>query len=166
MSSALPTRHRVHAIQRLAGLLLAGALLLAAGPAALAGNPGNLQHAGAAARAQGGAVLLVFRADYCGYCERLENEILQPWQRSASFDRRLQVQHVDLAPTLVTDFDGQLRSGHEVATRYRVQVTPTVLVVDGDGQPLEEALVGLNSVDFYPAYLEATVARALARVAR
>ncbi|HEY5789606.1 MAG TPA: hypothetical protein VIX81_03225, partial [Gammaproteobacteria bacterium] len=74
-------------------------------------------------------------------------------------ERALLVQ-LDINAGHLRDFSGQASSGQQLADRYRVEVTPTVLLLGPDGTELAPRLVGINSVDFYPAYLDAALEEA------
>ncbi len=60
-------------------------------------------------------------------------------------------------PLPLTDFDGKVTSHRAFAARYRVALTPTIVLVDSAGNPLGDALVGLLTPDFYAAYLESAI---------
>lgn len=99
-------------------------------------------------------LLLFFDRVECPYCERALREYLVPMSREAWRDRAL-FRQVDIdRPLPVVDFDGSATTHDRVAARYRVRLSPTVIVVDGDGQVLAGPLVGLMTVDFYGAYLD------------
>ena len=55
------------------------------------------------------------------------------------------------------DFSGVSVKASEFADRYDVKVTPTVVIVDGEGKPLAPKILGLNSIDFYGAYLDQAI---------
>lgn len=111
-------------------------------------------------------ILLFFDREDCPYCERALREYLvpmsreQPWQAQAIY-RQVEVDR----PLAVVDFDGTATTHGALAKRFSVTLTPTVLVVDARGNPLEAPLVGL-SPDFYAAYLENAIAAASKRLRR
>lgn len=148
MRSLIPTWR-----SRLPSLLLLAALLAipAAGRAVTHHDLAAIGSEAAAARVP---VMLVFWSDSCGYCELLDEEVLTPLRASSSYPKRLRLVRIEFGRQLYTDFDGNPISGSDLALRYRVQVTPTVLLVDSAGQPLANPLVGLASIDFYWAYFD------------
>ncbi len=102
-------------------------------------------------------LLLVFTADDCTFCERLEEEVLVPMLRSGDYDRRLIIRAVNLSGSSLIGFDGVRVDPWEVARRYDVKVTPTMVVVDHTGVPLADPMVGLGPVD----YVESRIVAAL-----
>jgi thioredoxin-related protein len=110
-------------------------------------------------------ILLFFDRDDCPYCERALREHLvpmsaePPWRDDALF-RQLEVNRDET----IVGFDGRPTSHRALARRYGATLTPTVLVVDGSGEPLSEAVVGLLTADFYGAYLERALKQGHARL--
>ena len=66
----------------------------------------------------------------------------------------------------VLDFGGARTTHQALADRYGVFLSPTVLVVDANGRPLGEPIVGLLTVDFYGAYIDNALKAARAKLAR
>ena len=99
-------------------------------------------------------ILLFFDREECPYCEQALREYLVPLSRESWGERALfrQIQ-IDRALPL-TGFDGTATTHENLAARFGVSLSPTVLVVDGSGKVLSGPLVGLMTVDFYGAYLE------------
>lgn len=106
-------------------------------------------------------LLLVFRADYCGYCRQLEQEHLIPMEKSGEYATRILIRRfsVDKAET-VTDFQGQTLSAEAFTARYQASLTPTVVFLNAEGQQVAEPLLGYNSPDYYGAYLEKAITQA------
>ena len=125
----------------------------------------NLAADGAQGRARRVPILLMFDRDDCPYCERALREHLvpmslePPWRDDALF-RQVEVDK----PLPVVDFDGTPTTHRSLAGRYGATFTPTVVVVDAAGAPLADPIVGLLTADFYGAYLEDALKRALARL--
>ena len=109
---------------------------------------------GAASLRERKPILLFFDRQECPYCEQALREYLVPLSRESGRDRAL-FRQVDIdRPLPVVDFDGSTTTHDRIASRYRARLSPTVIVVAGDGAILAGPLVGLMSVDFYGAYLE------------
>lgn len=107
-------------------------------------------------------ILLEFSADYCTYCELLENAFLKPMLRNRDYDSRVLIRKINLSSHRdITGFDGEAISPHQLGQHYGVFVTPTVLIVDHQGKELAERLVGINGVDFYGGYLDEAIDQAL-----
>jgi len=111
-------------------------------------------------------ILLFFDRDECPYCERALREYLVPMSRDEWRDRALFRQIEIDRPLSLVDFDGSTTTHSDVAARYGVTLSPTVLVVGPDGRPLHEPIVGLLTVDFYAAYLGNALSAAAATLER
>lgn len=110
------------------------------------------------ARRSGAPILLVFSAEDCDYCERLESEVLGPMRLSGVEPTRVIVRKVMVEDyKKLRDFQGHTLSASSYAQRHRVQVTPTIALVNADGEALVPNIIGYQSPDFYPAYLEQAI---------
>ena len=153
---------------RIAPLLVAALVLLA--PAAAGAAPDGFQTDDLAAdgrwaKDSGVPILLLFSADYCTYCARLMEEFLEPMGRSGDYKDRVLIREVKIDSYRdVKDFAGRTVSPEDLAYRYDVSVTPTLLLVDAHGHELVKRIVGLGTVDFFGLYLDEAIARALARL--
>ena len=67
-------------------------------------------------------------------------------------------------PDALTDFEGKATTVREFAKRHGIRSVPTVIVFDGDGKRVTTPLVGLQSGDFYTAYLEQAVEAGLVKM--
>lgn len=141
--------------------ILSTFLLLLLLPALSSGNTETLQEANdfqtisTEMRDKGLPLLLMFRADYCGYCRQLEDEYLVPMQKSGKYDARILIQRFTLDKTgPVTDFNGEKLDTAIFAEKYQASLTPTLVFLDTEGKEVAERLLGYNSPDFYGAYLE------------
>ena len=100
-------------------------------------------------------LLLAFRADYCGFCKRLEAEYLQPMITSGKYDSRILIRSFNMGDEAsVIDFNGDKIDVDEFAARHKVSLTPTLVFLNAQGEEIAERLLGYNSPDFYGAYLE------------
>ncbi len=107
-------------------------------------------------------ILLMFAADFCTYCERLEEDFLKPMLRSGDYVDKVLIRkfHID-GHDRVNDFSGKAIDPVEMAERYAVSVTPTVVFIDGDGVELAPKRVGLTTPDFYGGYLDDAIDQAV-----
>ncbi len=125
----------------------------------------DLAAAGARAGAQGAPLVLLFSADYCAYCEQVKEEFLEPMAASGHYRGRMLVREVTLdAYRDLRGFDGEAVTPGELASRYGVGVTPTLVFVGPRGRELAPPLVGITTEDYYPLYLDAALARARNRL--
>lgn len=153
-------------LRLLAGLLLALSLLPACArvdtplPQAV-----DLQATGQEAARAGVPVVLAVVADGCPYCRVLEDEILQPMQVAPEYREGVRLRVLNISSSrAVRDFDGLRRSPSEIAARYGIRLTPTVLVLGPNGEELGERQVGISVLDYYWGYLDAAIADAHRRL--
>ena len=100
-------------------------------------------------------LLLEFAADDCDYCTLLEEEILNPTLLNRDYDRRVLMRKLVLDRSIrLHDFSGNSINASDLASQYKVFVTPTLLFVDGKGRELAERMVGVTTLDFYGGYLD------------
>ncbi len=101
-------------------------------------------------------IMLVFTRPGCPYCARAKKDHLEPMSANPAYDAKVVVREIEATNDLIPlrDFDGGLTTHGDFARKYAVTIVPTVIVVDGAGKPLAEAIVGLNVPDFYNLYLE------------
>ena len=92
------------------------------------------------ASAEGGIVLANFTASWCGYCKKMDRTT---WKSPAVIDRLAGVVPVRVDVDETTQRDGV--AGSDLAARYRVQGTPTLILLDSDGQVIDRASGYLDS---------------------
>lgn len=104
-------------------------------------------------------LLLEFSASTCSYCQLLEEEVLNPTLLDRDYDRRVLIRKVVIdGARQITNFDGRDTIGaNQLARRYKVHVTPTLVFIDSQGQELAKRMVGVTTLDFYGAYLDAAL---------
>jgi len=110
------------------------------------------------ARRQHSQIMVVFSAETCGYCDRLKREVLEPLAHDPRESRHLLIREFDInAGGKITDFDGERIRSRQFKRRYGIFATPTLLILDADGHPLTQPLVGYNSADAYRELLHASL---------
>ena len=117
--------------------------------------PQNLQREAAQAHADRKAFLLMFSLPGCGYCKVVRRNYLMPLLRDASPAERPVIREVQITSRdSLQGFDGKATTQSALATRYGVQVAPTVIVVNAEGELLADPIVGGDNNGFYSAYLD------------
>ncbi len=101
-------------------------------------------------------LLLEFSDTDCSYCHLLEREVLNPTLLNRDYDARVLMRKLLLdSSTPLKDFDGNNHlTAAQLAQRYRVRVTPTLLFVDAGGRELTERMVGVTTLEMYGGYLD------------
>lgn len=100
-------------------------------------------------------LLLEFTTEHCEYCTLLEEEVLNPTLLNRDYDRRVLMRKLVIdRPAKLGDFSDTPVSAAELASRYKVFVTPTLLFLDSQGRELTERMVGVMTLEFYGGYLD------------
>jgi thioredoxin-related protein len=122
----------------------------------------NLKVDGEAATASKKPILLFFNLTGCHYCRGALREVIVPMFRNADWRSALEFRQitVDDGKSLI-DFDGKTIENIAFAQKRKGTFTPTVMVVDGNGQMLGEPIVGIANFDFYGAYVDGLVKKAI-----
>jgi len=123
----------------------------------------NLQADAQAAAELGGAVLLVFVSDRCGYCETVLNEFLIPMSRNTDYSQRIVMRRiVTNSDRPLLNFRGAPLTHRRFAQGVGVRMTPVVQMFGTQGQLLGRPLVGLSTIDYYGHFLDQTIDLAIA----
>jgi thioredoxin-related protein len=121
----------------------------------------DLRAEATSASAIGGYLLLAVTRQGCPYCASLRRDVLVPMTKSGDYEGSLRVREMMIEPeSPVKDFDGSPTTTANVAARYGVGITPTVLLLDGTGELLSDPIVGFNNADSYGFRLDRAFAQA------
>ena len=111
----------------------------------------DLRQDGEDASRTGKPIVMLVSASDCPYCDLLKDNVFVGMER----DDRIILRELGTDnPLRLIDFDGNATDHQDFARKHGLFFTPTVLFLDGSGQPLSEPLVGVANVDFYAYYLE------------
>ncbi len=103
----------------------------------------QLQRDGALSSASQRPVILFFTLPGCSYCRIVRHDYLLPMMRGVREDEQPLIREVSVTgEQLLTDFGGQRLTESDLARRYRVSMTPTLLLVNASGELLAEPLLG------------------------
>ena len=113
---------------------------------------------GATARERRIPILLFFNRVGCPYCERALGGFLLPMERDPANAARVMFRQVETdRMTKMVDFKGEPLRHRQFAARYKIKLTPTIWIVDGDGNSLADPIVGLTTPDYYGYYLDRAI---------
>ncbi|MES9971322.1 MAG: thioredoxin fold domain-containing protein [Candidatus Thiodiazotropha sp.] len=94
-------------------------------------------------------ILVVFNADTCSYCQRLKQEVLEPLAQDNDNPLPL-IREFDIYSSgKIIDFNGDPIRSRQFKRRYNIYAVPTLMILDPDGKPLTDPIVGYNSQDEY-----------------
>lgn len=100
-------------------------------------------------------ILIMYAAEHCEYCERLEEDLLGPMYGSGQYADRIIIRKVMIDSfENIKDFKGASMEADNFAFKQKVQVTPTLRFVDYEGNQLAPEMVGYNTPEMYSAYIE------------
>ncbi len=118
----------------------------------------NLAAVGAIAKNRGLPILIMYSAEDCDFCMRLEEEVLGPMGLNSSDMSRVIVRKVmmDEYDTL-RDFSGQEQNAESFGIQQGVQVTPTLALVDAKGKELVPMIIGYQTPGLYASYLDTAI---------
>ena len=100
-------------------------------------------------------VLLLFTAEYCGYCEIIRDEFLLPMIRSGDYDSTILIRQVYVESYHhLRNEKGEEITGDVLAQKYNIKLTPTIVFIDSEGKELTERLVGVGNVYYFGGTLD------------
>lgn len=107
-------------------------------------------------------VMLEVSASHCSYCDVLEEEIIKPMLRSGDYENTVIIRRFEMDSfDTMKDFDGNDTTAAALAKAYKVKLTPTLLFLDVNGNEVAERIMGVNSLDFFGAYVDEALAKGL-----
>lgn len=107
------------------------------------------------ARSSGKIIMLEMSATYCSYCRTLEEEIIKPMLRSGDYTENVLIRKLEIDHHYPMKHpSGKTVSPAQLASQLNVYVTPTLIFLDGEGREVSERILGVNSLDFYGAYVD------------
>ncbi len=103
----------------------------------------QLQQDGALSAASQRPVVLFFTLPGCSYCRIVRHDALMPMMRGLREDEQPLIREVSVTGDRpLVSFDGRRLTESELARHYRVTMTPTLLLVNANGEVLAEPLLG------------------------
>lgn len=96
-------------------------------------------------------IMLIFSAEWCEYCEILDEYVFTPMILGKLYDNKLMLmRHVGLdEPEPITDWDGQSLTKEQWAYKLDADLTPTVLFVNAQGKEIAPRIIGIPEISLY-----------------
>ena len=94
-------------------------------------------------------ILVVFNADTCSFCQRLKDEVIEPLAKETDHKLPLIREFNIYSGGKIIDFNGDSIRTRQFKRRYNIYAIPTLMILDPDGKPLADPIVGYNSHDEY-----------------
>ena len=94
-------------------------------------------------------IVLFFTLPNCSYCRIVRYDVFLPLLKQRTGRDQPIIREISVTgQTLVTLFDGKRVTEAELAERYKVQMTPTVMFVNSEGEPLTDFLLGGDHTNY------------------
>jgi thioredoxin-related protein len=118
----------------------------------------SLQSEIAAALKTSKPLIVLVSLDNCPFCKIARENYLIPISREQS----LQVVQVNMGhTTAIADAMGKRTTQAALISSWQIKAAPTILFLGKDGQEIAPRLVGGSTSDFYGAYLQERIDRAI-----
>jgi len=110
-------------------------------------------------------LLVMFSQAECPFCLKLTEEILEPMLISGDYTDRVLIRELMIDDHRdIIDFSGNPVDPRDVFSRYLLYVTPSILLLNSQGDELAERQIGINTVEYYGYYLDQAIDQALGKV--
>lgn len=110
-------------------------------------------------------ILLYVSAPHCAFCKKLEKEVLMPLLHSGEYQDKIILRKIDwTSSTPIKDFSGKELIPAALLEQYNIQITPTLLFLDADGNQLIERLLGYRGGEFFWYYFDVAISKANKRL--
>lgn len=117
-------------------------------------NLGNLPRDLAAMQERRIPMLLFVHASYCGYCQFVDSNFIQPMLDDPAYQGKLIIRRIEIdAPLSILDRHGKEETNMHFAQRLDVRLVPVVAFFGPDGKAIGDPIKGVTVPDFYPYYL-------------
>ncbi len=115
----------------------------------------DLAALGKEAREKRKVIMLEMSASYCSYCLTLEEEIIKPMLRSGDYTSNVLIRKLEIDDHgKINSLTGAPTSAALLANQFDIIVTPTLIFLDGQGNEVSERILGVNTLDYYGAYVD------------
>lgn len=110
-------------------------------------------------------IMLEVSASYCDYCYLLEEEIIKPMLRSGDYTDTVVIRQLEMdADDPLTDFSGVRTTHANIAKKYNIFLTPTLLFLDSQGNEVAPRILGVNSLDYFGSYVDEALLIGLSKI--
>jgi len=106
-------------------------------------------------------ILLLVSKPGCPYCTQIKNEVLNPMLISTEYIDQVIIRELVLNPAdTIIGFDGTATKISDIANKYAIKVTPTLLFLGPNGEELEKRIIGINTVELFSYYVAQAIEKA------
>lgn len=80
---------------------------------------------------------------------------------SGDYTDKIIIREIILNPTVtLLNFNGSAVKASELADKYSIEITPTLLFLGPDGNELAERIVGINTIELFSYYVDQAIDKA------
>jgi len=106
-------------------------------------------------------VLLLFSAEDCDYCDAVRDNYLLPMINTGDYATTILFRQLYIDDySYLRDEKGEMISGEAMALKYNVDVTPSILFINGKGNELSERIIGISNVHYFDELLSTHISQA------
>ena len=103
-------------------------------------------------------ILLVFSADHCVFCRRLERDYLKPMLRSGDYENKILIRMLKVDDfSTITDFNGKKIDVENLPNRYGGYTTPTMVFLNSEGKEIAPKLIGIGTEGFFAGEIDDSI---------
>jgi thioredoxin-related protein len=114
------------------------------------------------ARNTGRPILVEFSTPWCRYCEALEQQVLKPLLLHGKYREQIIVKKLNVNTySSVVGFDGKQYGTDEISRMYNVDLYPTLVFFDADGDEVSQRIVGITVLEYLGDELDKAIEKAL-----
>jgi len=118
----------------------------------------NLQADGELAQQKKLPIMVVFTAENCPYCAALEADQLRPMMISGDYTNKVIIRTLQIDNFKdITYFDGKAISADNLAQKFHIWVTPTIMFFDPQGHTLAPKIIGYTTPEMFGGYLDESI---------
>ncbi len=112
-------------------------------------------------------ILLYVSAPHCAFCKKLEKEVLFPLIRSGEYQDKIILRKIDWTSSIsIKNFSGKSMNPKAFLKNYNIQITPTLLFLDTNGNQVIDKLLGYRGGEFFWYYFDVAIEKANKRLAK
>jgi thioredoxin-related protein len=106
-------------------------------------------------------VVLLFTAEDCLYCDAMREHYLIPMSHTPEYAEQALFRQLYIESfSFLRNEDGELVGGDQISLRYGVDITPTVLFINAQGEEVAERIIGLSGADYFQTTLQQHIQQA------
>lgn len=106
-------------------------------------------------------VLLLFTTEDCSYCEAIRKNYLLPMMQSGEYSSKIIFRQLYIEEfSYLRNHKGELIGGDQIALKYDIEVTPTIIFINADWEELADRIEGITNEYYFNKLLTSYIAQA------